>query len=164
MTDTQIRRLQQQLRLLAAMDDSYLPLKADGIYGPRTADAVRRFQLRHGLSVSGKADEPTVALIDRLYEDLSRLIDDPHAICPLSSPYFTSQHGDQGSFVWILQAILTEIGGGTAAPIPKMSGVYDNDTADCVRFWQQVLGLPVNGILDRFFWDGIADLYNMRLL
>ena len=164
MTAEAIRDLQYKLQLIAAMDDSYLPLKADGISGPQTADALRRFQLRHGLSVSGEADEQTVTMIERLYDDLSRLIADPHALCPLPSPYFTASVGDTGSFVGILQAILCEIAADTAAPKPPMSGAYDKQTADCIRFWQQVLGLPTSGMLDRFCWDGLADLYNMRLL
>ena len=164
MTAEAIRDLQQKLQLIAAMDDSYLSLKADGVYGAKTADAVRRFQLRHGLSVSGEADEETVAMIARLYDDLSRLIADPHVLYALPSPYFTVGENDTGSFIWILQAVLTEIADGTAAPCPTVNGTYDRQTADCIRFWQGVLGLPTSGALDRFCWDGLADLYNMRLL
>lgn len=41
----------------------YGPLPPDGFPGPRTADAVRRFQLDEGLEVTGRIDE---ALIQRL--------------------------------------------------------------------------------------------------
>lgn len=41
----------------------YGPLSPDGLLGPRTGDAVRRFQLDEGLAVTGHVDE---ALIRRL--------------------------------------------------------------------------------------------------
>jgi len=41
----------------------YGPLTPDGLLGPRTGDAIRRFQLDEGLAVTGRIDE---ALIRRL--------------------------------------------------------------------------------------------------
>jgi hypothetical protein len=41
----------------------YGPLSPDGLHGPQTGDAIRRFQLDEGLAVTGQIDE---ALIGRL--------------------------------------------------------------------------------------------------
>lgn len=42
---------------------AYGPVNADGVFGPRTRDAIMRFQLDEGLPVTGKVDD---ALVDRL--------------------------------------------------------------------------------------------------
>jgi peptidoglycan hydrolase-like protein with peptidoglycan-binding domain/tetratricopeptide (TPR) repeat protein len=49
-----VRGLQQQLRA-----DGYSPGPIDGRYGPRTSNAVRRFQAAHGLHVDGVAGPRT---------------------------------------------------------------------------------------------------------
>ncbi len=49
-----VRGLQRQLRA-----DGYSPGAIDGRYGPRTSDAVRRFQAAHGLHVDGVAGPRT---------------------------------------------------------------------------------------------------------
>ncbi len=49
-----VRGLQRQLRA-----DGYAPGPIDGRYGPRTTDAVRRFQAAHGLHVDGVAGPRT---------------------------------------------------------------------------------------------------------
>jgi peptidoglycan hydrolase-like protein with peptidoglycan-binding domain len=40
-------------------------LKEDGIYGPKTLEAVRDFQTRHGLVVDGLVGKKTKALLKR---------------------------------------------------------------------------------------------------
>ncbi len=49
----------------ALSDAAYGPLTADGIMGGRTLDAISRFQLDQGMTVTGKVDD---ALIARLIE------------------------------------------------------------------------------------------------
>ncbi len=46
-------------------DAAYGPLTADGLMGSRTVDAISRFQLDHGMTVTGSIDD---ALIKRLIE------------------------------------------------------------------------------------------------
>lgn len=153
--------LQQKLHLIAMMDDQYLSPADDG---RNMGDVLRLFQQVNGLPVSGQADAATRQRIDELYDDLLQLIADPHAVCPFPSPYHVVQEGENGSLIHILQAMLAEICREFTVAAPSVSGVYDEDTQACIRRWQQILGLPVNGMVDRFCWDRLADLYNMRLL
>lgn len=153
--------LQQQLRLIAMMDDQYLPLTEDG---SNLTEAIRQFQQVNGLPVNGRMDATAQQRLDDLYDDLVQLIADPHAICPFPSPYHVVQDGEQGPLIHILQAMLAEICAGFTVTPPAVSGVYDAATESCVRRWQQLLGLPETGAVDRFCWDRLADLYNMRLL
>jgi lysozyme len=58
----EVRRLQVQLTLAGL----YLgPAGADGVFGPATASAVRRFQTSAGLAPTGRADAVTLAALDR---------------------------------------------------------------------------------------------------
>ena len=52
-----IREIQQYLR--AIEPDAEVPLIPDGVFDAATAEAVRRFQLRHGLTPDGRVDYPT---------------------------------------------------------------------------------------------------------
>lgn len=44
----------------------YGPLSPDGFVGPRTEDAVRRFQLDEGLAVNGRIDQALIRRLDAL--------------------------------------------------------------------------------------------------
>lgn len=160
-----IKELQRRLRLLSHMDDRFLPITVDGIYGADTAAAIRAFQQAVGLPTTGHADEYTARLLGEAYHDYRQLTADPRAVCPFPSPYFVMREGERGTVVWILQAMLTEICTPYSKPTaPSPNGVFDENTARCIRHWQTVLGLPENGEVDRFCWDKLADVYNMRLL
>ncbi len=53
-----MRQVQQMLIDLGLLNGA-----ADGVYGPRTAEALRLFQSRNGLVASGEINEPTLALL-----------------------------------------------------------------------------------------------------
>ncbi len=165
MNTAYVKELQRRLRLLSHMDDRYLSVAVDGVYGPNTTAAVRAFQQAVGLSPSGTADERTVRALGELYHDYVQLTADPRAICPFPSPYFVMREGEHSTAVLVLQAMLTEICAPyTTLTPPVPSGVFDETTLACIKRWQTVLGLPENGEVDRFCWDRLADVYNMRLL
>ncbi len=165
MNTAYVKELQRRLRLLSHMDDRYSSVDVDGMYGPQTAAAVRTFQQTVGLPANGTADERTVRLLGDLYHDYVQLTADPRAICPFPSPYYVMREGERGTAVLILQAMLAEICQPYSSPQPPAAnGTFDETTKACLIFWQTVLGLPENGEVDRFCWDKLADVYNMRLL
>ncbi len=164
MTGQQVRVLQQQLQMIATMDDQYLIPAIDGVYGSKTTDAVRQFQRLNGLTPTGEADSTTQKAILAQYEDVLALIADPQPLYPFPSPYHLVRSGDTGTFIGIVQAVLNELAGMYGQPTVAMNGIYDEATEAAVRRWQVVMGSPENGILDRFVWDKLAKLYNMRLL
>lgn len=160
-----IPHLQEQLRFLSLMDDHYLLPDTDGHFGEKTADAVRAFQQVNGLPVTGTADADTLSQLEKLYGDYLQLTADPQPICPFPSPYFVMREGESGPSVHILQAMLAELCSDFTTPAPPaVNGHFDEATRLCVARWQSVLGLPENGEVDRFCWDRLADVYNMRLL
>lgn len=68
-----VRQLQQQLNRIAQNYPAIPTVVADGIYGPRTADAVRIFQQIFGLPSTGVTDFATWYAISRIYVGVSRI-------------------------------------------------------------------------------------------
>lgn len=68
-----VRQLQQQLNRIAQNYPAIPKVAVDGVYGQRTADAVRVFQKVFGLPQSGITDFPTWYEISRIYVGVSRI-------------------------------------------------------------------------------------------
>ncbi len=68
-----VRQMQQQLNRIAQNYPAIPTIVADGIYGQRTADAVRTFQQIFGLSATGVTDFATWYAISRIYVGVSRI-------------------------------------------------------------------------------------------
>lgn len=68
-----VRQLQRQLNRIAQDYPAIPVLSADGIYGPRTAEAVRTFQQIFGLPQTGVTDFATWYAISRIYVGVARL-------------------------------------------------------------------------------------------
>ncbi len=68
-----VRQIQQQLNRIAQNYPAIPTVSADGIYGRRTAEAVRSFQQIFGLPVSGIVDYPTWYKISAIYVAVTRI-------------------------------------------------------------------------------------------
>ncbi len=68
-----VLQIQQQLNRIAQNYPAIPKITADGIYGPRTADAVRVFQRVFNLPQSGIVDYPTWYKISEVYVGVSRI-------------------------------------------------------------------------------------------
>lgn len=68
-----IRQLQEQLNTISDVYTIIPKLVADGIYGVRTADAVREFQNIFGLPQTGVTDFKTWYKISQIYVGISRI-------------------------------------------------------------------------------------------
>lgn len=68
-----VLQIQQQLNRIAQNYPAIPKITADGIYGPRTADAVRVFQRVFNLPQSGIVDYPTWYKISEIYVGVSRI-------------------------------------------------------------------------------------------
>ena len=68
-----VRQLQQQLNRIAGNYPAIPTIVADGIYGPRTAEAVRVFQQVFALPVTGVTDFATWYAISRIYVGVTRI-------------------------------------------------------------------------------------------
>lgn len=151
------RQVQTYLLELSHADGSLPRITVDGIYGKETAEAVRAFQGKWGLAVTGEVDDATFILLFEKFETAreerlgeSELI--PAIVFPL-------QIGDSGSHVRILQSTLDEVLG---THIPK-DGFFGKATEDGVRTLQKRYGLPLNGTVTRSLWGRIAKDYRTQV-
>ncbi len=72
-TGDKVRQLQGQLAVISGSYPAIPKITADGIYGPRTAEAVRVFQSVFGLPQTGVVDYPTWYKISEIYVGVSRI-------------------------------------------------------------------------------------------
>ena len=72
-TGAKVRQLQEQINTISRSYPAVPSINADGIYGQRTADAVRRFQGVFGLPETGITDYPTWYKIQEIYVAVSRI-------------------------------------------------------------------------------------------
>ena len=68
-----VRQMQEQLNGIADAYPALPKIDADGIYGPATTDAVKKFQSVFGLPATGKVDYPTWYKISEVYVGVSRI-------------------------------------------------------------------------------------------
>jgi len=133
---TRVRELQQRLFQLA-----WLPETTTGAYDDATTSAVRGYQRKHGLPVSGRLDRHTWHRIvastrTPTHDELFNVLRPGPAL--LAS-------GDQGDDVRGLQARLRQI----AWYFGDVTGTYDGPTVTAVRGFQAKRGIPVTGDVDR---------------
>ena len=68
-----VRQMQSQLVRIARAYPAIPVIAADGIYGPRTAEAVEIFQSIFGLPVTGVVDYATWYKISEIYVGVTRI-------------------------------------------------------------------------------------------
>lgn len=111
----------------------YLKAKATGYYGPLTRQAVMRFQQAKGLAPDGVAGASTQASLSG-YQEQTRQ----------EPPHPTWKVGDRDAKVGEIQKILADAGYPSST-----NGVFDQETEEAVRLFQQARGLDVDGIVGK---------------
>ena len=72
-TGDKVRQMQEQLDMIATVYSAIPRVTPDGIYGQRTADAVREFQSIFGLPQTGVVDFATWYRISHIYVGITRI-------------------------------------------------------------------------------------------
>ncbi|MBG0792540.1 peptidoglycan-binding protein [Methylocystis sp. H62] len=126
-TGDDVRRLQR----VFARNKVLGPDEVDGVFGPRTEEAVKDFQQANGLVADGVVGPVTWSHVHPYRE---------------ASP--TLQAGSLGPVVAMLQGVL-KTGFGYAGAI---DGVFGPTTENVVRQYQTNAGLPVTGVMDERSW------------
>ena len=128
--------LQRRLKELG-----YYSGSIDGYFGSKTYRAVRNFQSRNGISVTGKADPYTQQV---LYSADARKASGSSSSSSSSSGYRLLYWGCEGSAVKRLQNALIEAG--YKKLVRTADGIYGQWTYDAVRAYQRDHGLSVDGV------------------
>ena len=160
--NTGVSLLQYYLDFLSAYYDTIPPLTADGIFGPSTRDAVFAAQATFGLPVDGIVGEETWNAIVDAYYGIVRQIPVTYVegnTIPFGGTIL--RQGSESESVRVLQQYLDFI----AQYFPEIPGVtptgyFGPRTEASVRAFQEVVGLPVSGIVNAVTWGTVTDLYS----
>ena len=128
--------LQRRLKALG-----YYSGNIDGYFGSLTYRAVRNFQSRNGLTVTGVADPYTQQV---LYSFSAKPYSGSSSSTGSSSGYRLLYWGCRGDAVVRLQQAL--IDAGYKSIVRKADGIFGQWTYDAVRAYQKDKGLAVDGI------------------
>jgi peptidoglycan L-alanyl-D-glutamate endopeptidase CwlK len=110
-------------------------LTPDGVFGPKTDAAVRRFQRDHNLTADGIVGPKTRAAIERVKNNAA-----------LPVPTATLQKGSRGAQVKQLQNALAWLGFMTRAQIKTGPGIFGPRTDEALRDFQRRNNLAADGI------------------
>ena len=155
-TGSAVEQLQFWLNTLAQYDAGIPSTAVDGVFGSRTAAAVRAFQRREGLTVDGVVGRTTWTT---LYNEFRSIQSDNGT--PNAYPGTPLRQGDRGQNVRLVQFWL-KIARTVYASLRSVTvdGVFGEATAAAVKRFQSYFGLTSDGVVGRTTWQKLYEVYN----
>ncbi len=132
-TGDDVRATQQRLK-----DLGYLAAAPDGKFGAATTAAMKAFQTRNSLNITGIGDATT---LDLLFSGNALTADNEGGNAPEAENYTTLRLGASGNAVIRLQQMLSSLKYNVL-----VSGYYDETTRAAVLAFQQRNGLEADGV------------------
>lgn len=155
-----ITEIQQILRRIAKSESDVPAIIPDGIYSEETSGAVRDFQRRYGLAVTGKVDYSTFEALVRENERLIFENSPPLQVLPIGNEDLPLSYGDENEAVEKLKIMLNALADkhGNFLPLVRNS-LFDADTREMVRKWQSVIFTRETGEVDKETWNSLVSYY-----
>ena len=155
-TGSAVEQLQFWLNTLAQYDAGIPSTAVDGVFGSRTAAAVRAFQRREGLTVDGVVGRTTWTT---LYNEFRSIQSDNGT--PNAYPGTPLRQGSSGQNVRLVQFWL-KIARTVYASLRSVTvdGVFGAATTAAVKRFQSYFGLTSDGVVGRTTWQKLYEVYN----
>ena len=149
-----VRLVQFWLKIARTVYQSLSNVTVDGIFGPATTAAVRRFQTYFGLTSDGVVGRTTWNKLYEVYNDIAnRLLSS--SLRPGEYPGLL-RSGSSGTAVRELQFYLYLMSAyQSSIPSVSIDGRFGAATEAAVRAYQRFAGLTVDGIVGRKTWDSL---------
>ena len=157
-----VKLVQYYLEFLGYFNAELPEVAVDGIFGPKTEEAVRAFQDYYGLTVDGLVGRQTwYALQDVYFSTLDSLPEEYRSYSSLLYPGYTLIVGTSGKVVTQIQTYLRTIArNNTDVPLITVDGIYGNQTKAAVQAVQRLNNLPQSGVVGPLTWNAIVQMYN----
>ena len=155
-TGSAVEQLQFWLNTLAQYESSIPSLTVDGVYGTGTANTVRAFQRKYGLTVDGVVGRDTWT---ELYDQFRSIQSDNGT--PNAYPGTALRQGSSGQNVRLVQFWL-KIARTVYSSLNNVTvdGIFGSSTAAAVRRFQTYFGLTSDGVVGRTTWNKLYEVYN----
>ena len=155
-TGSAVEQLQFWLNTLAQYEPSIPSLTVDGVYGTGTANTVRAFQRKYGLTVDGVVGRDTWTA---LYDQFRSIQSDNGT--PNAYPGTALRQGSSGQNVRLVQFWL-KIARTVYSSLNNVTvdGIFGSSTAAAVRRFQTYFGLTSDGVVGRTTWNKLYEVYN----
>jgi peptidoglycan hydrolase-like protein with peptidoglycan-binding domain len=128
------------------LTDLKFNITVDGIFGKQTEDAIRQFQKKHVLDVTG-------IVTPQVYGAIEEEASSPKVpVKKLTTGSFLHK-GDAGSSVLVLQKALNKKG---AVPTVAENGIFDAATVTAVKSFQKKNHLDVDGVVGPKTFAGLG--------
>ena len=155
-TGSAVEQLQFWLNTLAQYESSIPSLTVDGVYGTGTANTVRAFQRKYGLTVDGVVGRDTWT---ELYDQFRSIQSDNGT--PNAYPGTALREGSSGQNVRLVQFWL-KIARTVYSSLSNVTvdGKFGSATTAAVRRFQTYFGLTSDGVVGRTTWNKLYEVYN----
>ncbi|MBO4982568.1 MAG: peptidoglycan-binding protein [Clostridia bacterium] len=156
-----ILEIQRILRALDYLDSDLARTRLTGNYDTETRDAVRAFQKKYDLPVTGVVDHTTwqvLQAVDKAQKEATQLARAIY-ILPKNEDY-TIYPGLKDNVIYVIQHLLNTISQeyDEINDIP-FNGVYDSATENGIKEFQRINLIEPSGVIDTITFNRLAGEY-----
>ncbi len=151
-----ILEIQLNLRDIAQVHADIPKVLATGIYDAETQNAVKIFQMKFNLPVTGKVDLITWRKILNEHNCCIQNITPAQSVTCFPNNKLEYKIGDESNLIYILQIILNNFAKKFKNyEAVQLTGIFDESTEIAVKQFQKLSNLPVTGALDKITWNNL---------
>ena len=159
-----VARIQTALNRVSQNYPAIPKVTVDAVFGPQTAEAVRAFQSIFSLTPDGIVGRATWYKLVLLYDSVQRLAElqsEGVSFSGYSWEYSTTiSFGETNASVTLLQYMLSVLSQFISSlPSITITGTFNEATEQAVRAFQEYVGLPATGVVDRATWEALYAQY-----